>query len=153
MPPRTHWLTARRAMAVGCGLTAFGWTVVPSKAATATMPASRRCFTRLAPICPRFRGARASRNSARGPPRNTGWLMQARAGELAFKGGGKDSHHRIGTLPEFRDLPLGMAASRGEGRSTTLTHPGTAGNPAPPPASPQRAQLAPGSRAGALGCE
>lgn len=32
-----------------------------------------------------------------------------RAGELAFKGGGKDSHHRIGTPPEFRDLLLGMA--------------------------------------------
>lgn len=32
-----------------------------------------------------------------------------RAGELAFKGGGKDSHHRIGTPPEFRDLLLSMA--------------------------------------------
>ncbi len=34
-----------------------------------------------------------------------------RAGELAFKGGGKDSHHRIGTPPEFRDLLLGIARS------------------------------------------
>jgi hypothetical protein len=34
-----------------------------------------------------------------------------RAGELAFKGGGKDSHHRIGTPPEFRDLLLSMARS------------------------------------------
>lgn len=32
-----------------------------------------------------------------------------RAGELAFKGGGKDNSHRIGTPPEFRDLLLGMA--------------------------------------------
>ncbi|MGL6211905.1 MAG: hypothetical protein ACRC14_18935 [Paracoccaceae bacterium] len=32
-----------------------------------------------------------------------------RAGELAFKGGGKDSHHRIGTPPEFRDLLLSIA--------------------------------------------
>ncbi len=34
-----------------------------------------------------------------------------RAGELAFKGGGKDNHHRIGTPPEFRDLLLGIARS------------------------------------------
>lgn len=34
-----------------------------------------------------------------------------RAGELAFRGGGKDSKHRIGTPPEFADLLLGMAAS------------------------------------------
>ena len=34
-----------------------------------------------------------------------------RAGELAFKGGGKDSAPRIGTPPEFRDLLLGMARS------------------------------------------
>ncbi|MBP7340649.1 hypothetical protein, partial [Niveispirillum sp.] len=34
-----------------------------------------------------------------------------RAGELAFKGGGKDSHHRIGTPPEFRDLLLAIARS------------------------------------------
>lgn len=34
-----------------------------------------------------------------------------RAGELAFKGGGKDSHPRIGTPPEFRDLLVGMARS------------------------------------------
>jgi hypothetical protein len=32
-----------------------------------------------------------------------------RAGELAFKGGGKDSKHRIGTPPEFRDLLLSIA--------------------------------------------
>ena len=34
-----------------------------------------------------------------------------RAGELAFKGGGKDSAPRIGTPPEFRDLLLGIAAT------------------------------------------
>ena len=34
-----------------------------------------------------------------------------RAGELAFKGGGKDNSHRIGTPPEFRDLLIGMARS------------------------------------------
>jgi hypothetical protein len=34
-----------------------------------------------------------------------------RAGELAFKGGGKDNHHRIGTPPEFRDLLLNIARS------------------------------------------
>lgn len=34
-----------------------------------------------------------------------------RAGELAFKGGGKDSHHRIGTPPEFRDVLIAMARS------------------------------------------
>ncbi|MCU0909772.1 MAG: hypothetical protein MUE98_00060 [Rhodobacteraceae bacterium] len=34
-----------------------------------------------------------------------------RAGELAFKGGGKDNKHRIGTPPEFRDLLIGMARS------------------------------------------
>ena len=34
-----------------------------------------------------------------------------RAGELAFKGGGKDSAHRIGTPPEFRDLLIKMARS------------------------------------------
>ena len=34
-----------------------------------------------------------------------------RAGELAFKGGGTDSAHRIGTPPEFRDLLLSIAAS------------------------------------------
>lgn len=32
-----------------------------------------------------------------------------RAGELAFKGGGKDNTHRIGTPPEFRDLLIAMA--------------------------------------------
>jgi hypothetical protein len=35
-----------------------------------------------------------------------------RAGELAFKGGGKDNPHRIGTPPEFRDLLLEIARSR-----------------------------------------
>ena len=34
-----------------------------------------------------------------------------RAGELAFKGGGKDNSHRIGTPPEFRELLVGMARS------------------------------------------
>jgi len=34
-----------------------------------------------------------------------------RAGELAFQGGGKDSTHRIGTPPEFRDLLIAMARS------------------------------------------
>ena len=34
-----------------------------------------------------------------------------RAGELAFKGGGKDNKHRIGTPPEFRDLLLAIARS------------------------------------------
>lgn len=34
-----------------------------------------------------------------------------RAGELAFKGGGKDSSHRIGTPPEFRDLLIRLAQS------------------------------------------
>lgn len=34
-----------------------------------------------------------------------------RAGELAFKGGGKDNKHRIGTPPEFRDLLIAMARS------------------------------------------
>jgi hypothetical protein len=32
-----------------------------------------------------------------------------RAGELAFKGGGKDNSHRIGTPPEFRELLLSIA--------------------------------------------
>lgn len=34
-----------------------------------------------------------------------------RAGELAFKGGGKDNSHRIGTPAAFRELLLGIAAS------------------------------------------
>ena len=34
-----------------------------------------------------------------------------RAGELAFKGGGKDNKHRIGTPPEFRDLLINLAQS------------------------------------------
>lgn len=34
-----------------------------------------------------------------------------RAGELAFKGGGKDSSPRIGTPPEFRDILIAMARS------------------------------------------
>lgn len=34
-----------------------------------------------------------------------------RAGELAFKGGGKNSGPRIGTPEEFRDLLIGMARS------------------------------------------
>lgn len=37
-----------------------------------------------------------------------------RAGELAFKGGGKDSSPRIGTPPEFRNLLLSMARTVGE---------------------------------------
>ncbi len=32
-----------------------------------------------------------------------------RAGELAFKCGGKDNKHRIGTPPEFRDLLISLA--------------------------------------------
>lgn len=32
-----------------------------------------------------------------------------RAGELAFKGGGKDNKHRISTPPEFRDVLLAIA--------------------------------------------
>jgi len=34
-----------------------------------------------------------------------------RAGELAFKGGGKDSSARIGTPPRFREILIGMAKS------------------------------------------
>ncbi len=34
-----------------------------------------------------------------------------RAGELAFKGGGKDNKHRIGTPPEFRDLLISIVRS------------------------------------------
>lgn len=34
-----------------------------------------------------------------------------RAGELAFKGGGKDNPHRIGTPSEFRDMLICMARS------------------------------------------
>lgn len=34
-----------------------------------------------------------------------------RAGELAFKGGGRDNSHRIGTPPEFRNLLISMAQS------------------------------------------
>ena len=34
-----------------------------------------------------------------------------RAGELAFKGGGKDNHHRIGTPTPFRDLLISMVQS------------------------------------------
>lgn len=34
-----------------------------------------------------------------------------RAGELAFKGGGKDNHHRIGTPTPFRDLLISLAQS------------------------------------------
>lgn len=34
-----------------------------------------------------------------------------RAGELAFKGGGTDNKHRIGTPVEFRDLLINMALS------------------------------------------
>ena len=34
-----------------------------------------------------------------------------RAGELAFKGGGKDNTHRIGTPPEFRAILISMAKS------------------------------------------
>ena len=34
-----------------------------------------------------------------------------RAGLLAFKGGGKDNRHRIGTPDDFRDLLIGMARS------------------------------------------
>lgn len=34
-----------------------------------------------------------------------------RAGELTFKGGGKDSSHRIGTPPRFRDILIDMARS------------------------------------------
>lgn len=32
-----------------------------------------------------------------------------RAGELAFKGGGKDNSHRIGTPPQFREVLLSIA--------------------------------------------
>ena len=39
-----------------------------------------------------------------------------RAGDLAFKGGGKDNKHRIGTPPEFRELLLAIA------RSVNQTH-------------------------------
>ena len=34
-----------------------------------------------------------------------------RAGELAFKGGGKDNKHRIGTPPDFRELLIKIARS------------------------------------------
>jgi hypothetical protein len=40
-----------------------------------------------------------------------------RAGELAFKGGGKDNSHRIGTPPEFRDLLISMARSATSNRN------------------------------------
>jgi hypothetical protein len=34
-----------------------------------------------------------------------------RGGELAFKGGGKDNTHKIGTPPEFRAILISMAKS------------------------------------------
>ena len=38
-----------------------------------------------------------------------------RAGELAFKGGGKNNKHRIGTPTEFRDVLIAIAASAQQG--------------------------------------
>jgi hypothetical protein len=38
-----------------------------------------------------------------------------RAGELAFKGGGKDNAHRIGTPEPFRDTLIAMAKSAAQG--------------------------------------
>ena len=40
-----------------------------------------------------------------------------RAGELAFKGGGKDNTHRIGTPPAFRDILISMAKSAIKGET------------------------------------
>ena len=40
-----------------------------------------------------------------------------RAGELAFKGGGKDNTHRIGTPPAFRDILITMAKSAIKGET------------------------------------
>ena len=98
-------------MAVGCGLTAFSVDVL-------------RRARPLRPLCPQadaalrgwHRSALASVGQERAAIPNRavekyGLDYCKRAGELAFKGGGKDSHHRIGTPPEFRDLLLGMAAS------------------------------------------
>lgn len=51
-----------------------------------------------------------------GEPRIPQWAIDKygiekckRAGELAFKGGGKDSSPRIGTPPEFRNILISMA--------------------------------------------
>lgn len=49
-----------------------------------------------------------------------------RAGELAFKGGGKDNKHRIGTPPEFRDLLLAIAASATKTPNAEVSGAGTA---------------------------
>lgn len=40
-----------------------------------------------------------------------------RAGELAFKGGGKDNSHRIGTPPEFREILLSIAETAKDRRN------------------------------------
>ena len=40
-----------------------------------------------------------------------------RAGELAFKGGGKDNTHRIGTPPAFRNILITMAKSAIKGET------------------------------------
>ena len=40
-----------------------------------------------------------------------------RVGELAFKGGGKDNTHRIGTPPAFRDILITMAKSAIKGET------------------------------------
>ena len=85
-----------------------------------------------------------------GPSRKYGLAYCKRAGELAFKGGGKDSHHRIGTRPNSATCYSAWPPLC-EGRSMTLPIPARPGNPRPPPClAPTRAQLAPGSRAGAL---
>ena len=68
----------------------------------------------------RLPGLRWGRSEAVFPPdaiAKHGLAYCKRAGELAFKGGGKDNTHRIGTPPAFRDILISMAKSAIKGET------------------------------------
>lgn len=70
--------------------------------------------TLLYAVCTDLPGLRWGISEASFPPEaiaKHGLAYCKRAGELAFKGGGKDSSARIGTPPEFREILIGMAKS------------------------------------------
>jgi hypothetical protein len=80
-----------------------------SRAATVTMPASRRCCWPMACELPELDWGIGEPRLDPAVVERMGLKRAKRLGEVGARGGGTDSAPRIGTPIEFRDLLLGIA--------------------------------------------